>query len=124
MKMRIKNTLWEFLEFFAILILLLIRVFVKTDNLEWINKVNYIGLFTALLALFLRLLGVFNGNKQVNFIIGSFVVILLISVFFGVMFFSGIIAFSAKTNNIILLLTLLVSLPMQLYEDFLVRILK
>ncbi len=122
--MKTKSLLGEYFEFFVILILIAVRVFVNSEKQEWINIVNYIGLLTALWALYIRLHSVFRGKKQVNFITGLFALIACLALLFGALYFTGVIPFSPKTNDIILLLTLLVSLPMQLYEHFFISILK
>lgn len=122
--MKTKGLIWSYLEFFVILILIVVRIFIRSEKQGWINIVNYIGFLVSLWALFIRLRSVFAQKKQTNFIIGLFVLILFIALLFGVLFFTEIIPFSTKTNDIILLLTLLASLPTLMYEHFFVSILK
>lgn len=122
--MKTKELIWSCLEFFVITVLIIIRICIGPETQWWINVVNYCGLLVAHWALFIRLRSVFRGKKQANYIIGFFVVLLGGVLLFGVLFFTGIIPFSTKANDIILLLTLLISLPMQLYEHIFVSILK
>lgn len=122
--MKTKELIWSCLEFLVIAVLIIIRVCIGPETQEWVNVVNYSGLFVAFWALFIRLRSVFSGKKQANFITGLFMILIGIVLFGGVLFFTEIIPFSAKTNDIILLLTLLVSLPIRLYEHFFVSILK
>lgn len=122
--MKTKGLIWSFLEFFVIIVLLVVRICVGSEMQWWINIVNYSGLLVALWALFIRLRSIFDGKKQAVFITGLFVAFLCIALLVGILLFTETIPFSTKTNDIILLLTLLISLPMQLYEHFFVRILK
>ena len=122
--MKTKGLIWPFLEFFVIIVLLVVRICVGSEMQWWINIVNYSGLLVALWALFIRLRSIFDGKKQAVFITGLFMAFLCIALLVGILLFTETIPFSTKTNDIILLLTLLISLPMQLYEHFFVRILK
>lgn len=122
--MKTKDLIWSFLEFVVILALIVVRICIGSETQGWINIVNYSGLLVALWALFIRLRSIFSGKKQADFITGLFVIMLCIAFLLGVLFFTETIPFSTKTNDIILLLTLLISLPMQLYEHFFVSILK
>ena len=122
--MKTKGLIWSFLEFFVIIVFLVVRICVGSEMQWWINIVNYSGLLVALWALFIRLRSIFDGKKQAVFITGLFVAFLCIALIVGILLFTETIPFSTKTNDIILLLTLLISLPMQLYEHFFVRILK
>lgn len=122
--MKTKDLIWSFLEFVVILALIVVRICIGSETQGWINIVNYSGLLVALWALFIRLRSIFSGKKQADFITGLFVIMLCIAFLLGVLFFTETIPCSTKTNDIILLLTLLISLPMQLYEHFFVSILK
>lgn len=122
--MKTKGLIWSFLEFFVIIVLLVVRICVGSEMQWWINIVNYSGLLVSLWALFIRLRSIFDGKKQAVFITGLFEAFLCIALLVGILLFTETIPFSTKTNDIILLLTLLISLPMQLYEHFFVRILK
>ena len=122
--MKTKGLIWSFLESFVIIVFLVVRICVGSEMQWWINIVNYSGLLVALWALFIRLRSIFDGKKQAVFITGLFVAFLCIALIVGILLFTETIPFSTKTNDIILLLTLLISLPMQLYEHFFVRILK
>ena len=124
MKVKTRNNIWAVIEFFVILMLLLIRIFANAENWEWVNLVNYFGFLVALWALFIRLHGVCSNNRQVNFVIGVSVVIFLVAIGIGILFLTGIILVTAKTNDVILLLTLIFSLPVQLYEEILKKMLK
>ena len=122
--MKNKELIWSWLEFFVIIVLICVRICIGPEMQWWINIVNYSGLFVALWALFVRLRCVFHGKKQTDYITGLFAVILGIALLLGVLFFTETIPFSTKTNDIILLFTLLFSLPTQLYEHLFVSFLK
>ena len=124
MKVKTRNIIWAVIEFFVILMLLLIRVFVTAENWGWVSLVNYFGFLVALGSLFIRFYEVFRNKRQVNFVIGASIVVFLVAIGIGVLFLTEILKVTTKTNDIVLLLTLIVTLPVQLYEELLKKLLQ
>ena len=87
-------------------------------------RINFIGLILALWALICKICDRFKGTTQLNFIIGFSVVAMSSVVLVGGLFLAQILSFTPKTNDIILLITLFLTLPAQFYEELLVMFLR
>lgn len=124
MRTKTKYLIWEILEAVVIIALIAIRIFSNSEQHQWINLVNYLGLIIAVWTLFYKLADIFQGKPQANFITGLFFMVLAIGLIIGVLIFTGVFIPSIKCNDVFLLLTLLFSLPTQLFETMLIWALK
>lgn len=117
-----KNTvLLSFFEMIILILLIFIRAVIKDENLLWINVVNYTGFLIALWSLFQNLKGVCNNDIKQNYVTGVFVISMILAIIPGVLILTGIIEVTAKINDIILLATLLLTLPIPYYQHRLIR---
>ena len=115
MKDHTKNRILEIIVFFVLLTLIFVRFVISEDNNTWISLLNYLGLFIAVGSLFLTLCDEFSSREKFSVIAGGFLIVLIILAIIAGLIFAGIIELNTKWNDIILLLTLLASLPTRLY---------
>lgn len=121
---RTKQKIMEIVEIVLLLTLIGVRLVIKSDDNSWISLLNYIGLLIAYVSLYLDISVDCSKNKKFNAVTGWFVVLLGVLVFIGALILSEIIVLNTKMNDIILLVTLLVSLPTRLYKSIIVELTK
>lgn len=121
---RTKQKILEIVEIVLLLTLIGARIAINSDENNWISLLNYIGLLIAYVSLYLDISAECARNKKFDVFTGWFVVLLGILVFIGALILSEIIVLNTKMNDIILLVTLLVSLPTRLYKSIIVELTK
>lgn len=121
---RTKQKIMEIVEIVLLLTLIGVRLVIESDDNTWISLLNYIGLLIAYVSLYLDISADCAKNKKFNAVTGWFVVLLGVLVFIGALILSEIIVLNTKMNDIILLVTLLVSLPTRLYKSIIVELTK
>lgn len=120
----IKYNLYRLIIVAILLALIIVRLFLPEGSYAWINVINYIGLLISIVSLFFCMCDKYGQEKKFYPIVSIFVIFLLILICIGVLILTNIIVPSAKANDFIMLLTLLISLPSQLYVDLMGAYLK
>ena len=109
----------------VILIALIIaRLTLPEGSYSWINTINYAGLVMAVVSLFFSMCNEYKHRKRFYSIAGFLTFFILILIVIGVLILTNIIVLNSKVNDFIMLLTLLISLPSQLYIDLMGQYLK
>lgn len=96
----------------------------RNDNTIWISVINYIGLAIATFGTYSTIVPYYDGTRQKNMITGCFFLMLAIIVGIGVFVFTGIIIPNSKFNDLVLLITLIISLPVKFYKEIIDYVLK
>ena len=107
--------------------LIVVRLILPEGSYSWINAVNYAGLVIAiisLISLFFSMCNEYRQRKRFYPIAGIFAILIIVLIFIGILILTNIIVPNAKANDSIMLLTLLISLPSQLYVDLMGQYLK
>lgn len=124
MKEKTENKILEIIEFVVLITLILIRLVTKENDNVWISQLNYLGLVIAFSSFFVTLCDKFSAEKKFSVVAGIFVVILIPLAIIGGLILSNVITLNTKWNDIILLVTLLFSLPIRLYLDWISAFIK
>ena len=122
------TTLKHSFSLFAIVIalstLIVVRLILPAGSYSWINTINFTGLIIAIGSLFFDMCNKYMQNKNFCSIVGWFVIFFVMLVVIDVLILTNIFNPSSKANDSIMLLTLLISLPSQLYVDLVGQLLK
>lgn len=95
--------------------LIVIRLTLPEGSYPWINAINYMGFVVAIVSLFFTFHSKYGQYKKTYPIIGVFMLLSTILIIIGVLIFTNILVPTSKANDSIMLLTLLISLPSELY---------
>jgi len=107
-----------------IITLIVVRIFAPSDGGIWISFFNYISLVIAYVSVYLEIHSKSSTYEKFNVITGVFVIVLIGLVIFAGLIISEVIKLNAKTNDIILLITLLVTLPTRFYTTLILKAVK
>lgn len=110
-----KKRITSYLSIIVLLILILIRPFLSDDQQIWIDVVNCLGLFCASFLLGLKILEKIKDKEKKKVFIGIFVLALTSLIIIICLVFTGAITVSTKAADEIMLITLLLSLPTDVY---------
>lgn len=124
MKEKTENKILEIIEFVVLITLIFIRLVTKENDNIWISQLNYLGLVIAFSSFFVTLCDKFSAEKKFIVVAGIFVVLLIPLAIIGGLILSNVITLNTKWNDIILLATLLFSLPTRLYLDWISAFIK
>lgn len=95
--------------------LICVRLVTPNEENTWINIINYIGFLIAFFSLFFNSCTEYRKCRKVRVLAGTFVLILIPLVIVGVLIFTNIIVPDSRINDVIMLVTLLISLPAQFH---------
>lgn len=109
---------------FVLLVLVCIRFFISDENCNWISAINFSGILMAWANIHIDLYTELNNCEKIHFFTGISYSIIAILVVITILVLFGIISFSIRTNDIITLITLLISLPCELHKKILGRFIK
>ncbi len=112
-----RGFLLEIVEITLLLTLLIVRFFISEENNMWISLLNHFGLIIAVTSLHQDVLLMYRGMPKMSFVTGVFVVILVVLMIAFALIFASVFVPNTKYNDMILLLTLLVSLPARYYKE-------
>lgn len=98
-----------------LLLLIFIRLFLPDGAYSWINLINYLGLLIAFVSLIFDICNSCNHSNKFFSLVTISIILFTILVIIGALIFTNILTPSSKTNDFIMLLTLLISLPSQFY---------
>lgn len=103
---------------------IVVRLILPEGSYSWINAVNYAGLVIAIVSLFFSMCNEYRQMKRFYPIAGLFAILIIVLICIGILILTNIIVPVTKVNDSIMLLTLLISLPSQLYVDLMGEYLK
>lgn len=98
-----------------LLLLIFIRLFLPDGAYSWINLINYSGLLIAFVSLIFDICNLCSHSNKFFSLVTISTILFTILVIIGALIFTNILTPSSKTNDFIMLLTLLISLPSQFY---------
>lgn len=110
-----KKRIASYLSIILLLILIGIRLFLTDDQQLWIDVVNCLGLLCASILLGLKIQERIKDKEKKKVFIGLFVLVLTSLLIIICLVFTGAITLSAKAADVIMLITLLLSLPTDVY---------
>lgn len=121
---RTKEKILEVIEIALLLTLIVVRLFISSDENVWISVLNYFGLILAFSSLYLEVRTNCLTYKKFNFVTGIFVIGFIILSIFAGLILAEVITLSSRASDIIMLVTLLITLPMRLYKSIIAEALK
>lgn len=124
MENREKTKILQIIEVVILFILIVVRLVITSEENAWISLLNYIGLILAVVSLYSDIRAACSHYRKFDFVTGVFVLCLLVLGVIAGLIFAEIIIVKTKGNDIILLLTLLTTLPMRLYESIIADAIK
>ena len=110
-----KKRIISYLILFLLFILIIIRLFTPDSQYKWISIINCIGLLSAYIMLGIKLLNKIHNVDNKRFILGVFVLILSFLLLLLGLVLTDVLLLSTKANDVMLLITLLLSLPTDVY---------
>lgn len=112
----------------AVIVLLLTMIFVRCffgeENCTWITGINFFGIIVACLSFYFETYICCKKCNKIHLFSGMFACVLIILVILEVFIVFGLVKVSELANDIITLVTLLISLPTRFYIKLLSNILK
>lgn len=108
----------------SLLALIIARLILPEGSYSWINTINYAGLVIAIVSLFFSMCNEYRQKKRFYSIAGFSMLFIFVLIFIGVLILTNIIVPNSKVNDLIMLLTLLISLPSRLYVELMGHYLK
>lgn len=114
-----KKNVTNLIVIIVLIILIIVRAINNDDstNLDWISYINVIALFFSLISLYFMLFSKYKKKRKFVFFTGVCALFALGCIVFSVLLFVSVIRLDVKSNDIILLVTLLFSLPSDLYVN-------
>lgn len=109
---------------FVLLVLISIRLFISDENCNWISAINFSGILMAWANIHIDLYNELNNYEKIHFFTGISYFIIAILVIITILVLFGIISFTIRINDIITLITLLISLPCELHKKVLGSLIK
>lgn len=98
--------------FFFLITAFVIRMFISNERSTWIEIINLAGLFLAVLNLYSMC---YLKTDKFKIVTGIFALILLLMAIGGVLMVADVWKLDARQNDLLTILTLLISLPSDLY---------
>lgn len=100
----------------VLIVLIIVRLLTTdTGGTKWIELINIAGLLIAIFALLNDVYLECKGYEKTPLVIGTIFFMLIIACIIGTLIFTRTITPSQRANDIIMLITLLVSLPSHFY---------
>ncbi len=124
MEKQAERKVFEIVEVVILSTLLVVRLFSNSEENNWINLLNFIGLIVAFTSLYMSIRMECSVYKKFDIITGAFVLILIALTIVLSFILTGFISLNTKWNDIILIITLLISLPTKLYCNIIGDIIK
>jgi membrane-associated HD superfamily phosphohydrolase len=104
---------------FVVLFLLLIgRIVVSDEQSKWIQGIGFIGVVVALVDLYANTYKQNHQKDKFKVIIGLAVIIATLLMIIAVGMIMNIIVLQSRGNDVLTILSLLISLPSELYCDW------
>ena len=119
----IKRNICDILIIVVLLTLIIIRIVLHDKECSWINAINFAGIIIAYASLFIE---IYSENKTLEkrkFFVGISVLLLIALAVVEVFVILNMIKISTLGNDLITLITLLISLPVKFQKKIIVSIL-
>ena len=117
METKTKGYLFEIGEIVLLSTLMVVRLAISSEENMWISLLNFAGLIVAVASLYNDIYYTYATHKKIVVVTGMFVTILIVLVIMSALILANAIIPSVKWNDMVLLITLLVSLPSRFYKD-------
>lgn len=104
--------------FLILLLLLIIRIFLDDKHSKWIQYIGFIGVIVALIGLYKNLYDRYYHIDKFKVISGLAIIITFIVVLIGAGMITNLIMLDGKCNDCLTILALLISLPSDLYYEW------
>lgn len=124
MEKQAERKVFEIVEVVILSTLLFVRIFVNSEENNWINLLNFISLIVSFVSLYMNIRTECSTYKKFDIITGIFALILIALAIVLSFILSGGISLNTKCNDIILIITLLLTLPTKLYCNIIGDIIK
>lgn len=95
------------------------RIIVDNNNTKWIKGITILGFFISVFTLYFELYRQNKNNKRFAHFTGWFIIICIILLFLSVLIALRVIPTTNKFDDIIMIITLLISLPSVFYQQVL-----
>lgn len=115
---------FEIVEIVVLSTLLLIRLLFDSEENNWVNLLNFASLVVAFVSLYINVRTECLQYKKFDSITGCFVLILVALMVVFSFILAGKIPLNTKCNDVILIITLLLTLPSKLYSCIIANIIK
>ena len=119
----IKRNICDILIIVVLLTLIIIRIVLHDKECSWINAINFAGIIIAYASLFIEIYSENKTLEKINFFVGISVLILIALAVVEVFVILNMIKISTLGNDLITLITLLISLPVKFQKKIIVSIL-
>lgn len=113
-----KTNMFDIIIFFSIVTLIIVRLFMPLENNTWIDAINFSGIIMAFSSLHNNILREFSGYEKTSIVLGIFVCVIVVLSIIEMLIIVGLLVFTPAVNDIITLITLLISLPTKMYMKF------
>lgn len=124
MEKQAERKVFEIVEVVILSTLLFVRIFGNSEENNWINLLNFISLIVSFVSLYMNIRTECSTYKKFDIITGIFALILIALAIVLSFILSGGISLNTKCNDIILIITLLLTLPTKLYCNIIGDIIK
>ena len=118
------NRILEIAEISVLVTLLFIRLFIKSDQNNWISLLNFAGFIIAYVSLYASIYRSCSTYKKIDIVTGVFIILLVLQMIIAGLILSEVLILSTKCNDIILILTLLITLPTKLLSNLIANLIK
>lgn len=92
------------------------RIIVDNNNTKWLKGITILGFFISVFTLYVELFQQNKNKKRFAFFSGCFVIINVIFLFLSVLIALSVIPTTNKFDDIIMIVTLLISLPSKFFQ--------
>ena len=93
------------------------RLIVDNNNTKWIKGITILGFFISVFTLYFELYRQNKNNKRFAHFTGWFIIICIILLFLSVLISLRIIPTTNRFDDIVMIVTLLISLPSVFYQQ-------
>lgn len=118
-----KKNIYDILIIAVLITLVIIRLFLRKNDCSWINAINFGGIIIAYASLYFEIFSACKKLEKINYYTGISVFILIVLVVIEVLVAFNIIKISSLGNDVITLITLLISLPAKFYKKLIAHML-
>lgn len=119
-----KKNIFNISVIFILIVLIFIRSFVPNEISNWISAINFAGVIMAWANIHIDLYSELNSYEKIHLFTGISYSIIAILTIITILLFFGFLSLSLRTNDIITLIILLISLPSELYKKIIGNLIK
>lgn len=120
----LKNNISNIVIMVFLLVFVFVRMFDNEESVPLVNAINFAGIMMAVISLMFEVYTECKDDEKIKFFIGLSIVIIIALLVVTTLILLSIISPSNKANDIITLVTLLISLPYKFHKKIICKILK